>query len=377
MSDSSPVRREQRLVIRAGLFVTGGLVLAGLVIFLIGREGRLFDRRVGYHANFDNVEGLKLDSPVRLGGLDVGRITGINFSSDLNDKRIAVQLEISSQFASRVRTDSVARIGSRGVLGDKTVEISLGSVTSPPIPIGGEIPSGSSGDITSLLKTGGEFLDNAVVISRDLREGISALTAPALRDDVAGLLKSARGLLKEVETGQGVLHALIYDKQATADVKHLIASAAKDADRLDRAIFEVEQILKDVREGNGTLHALLYERSGIKAISELGDAAGELATLLHAAKESPNSAVHQLFYGDAQNLFADLGSAAADLKSITAMIRSGQGTLGAIIEDPTLYEDLKTILGNVKRNIILRALVRWSISHRGELENVGKEVKRE
>ncbi len=377
MTTSSPVRREQRLLIRAGLFVTGGLVLAGVVIFLIGKEGRLFDRRVSYHANFDNVEGLKLDSPVRLGGLEVGRITGINFSSDLNDKRIAVQMEISAQFASRVRTDSVARIGSRGVLGDKTVEVSLGSITSPQIPVGGEIPSGSSGDITSLLKMGGEFLDNAVVVSRELREGITAYTAPALRNDVAGLMKSARGLLQELETGNGVLHALIYDKQATGDVKRLIVSAAKDADRLDRAIFEVEHILKDVREGNGTLHALVYERSGIKAISELGDAAGEMAALLHAAKESPNSAVHQLFYGDARNLFADLGSAAEDLKGITAMVKSGQGSLGAIIEDPTIYEDLKTILGNVKRNFILRALVRFSISHRGELENVGKEKKRE
>jgi len=49
--------------------------------------------------------------------------------------------------------------------------------------------------------------------------------------------------------------------------------------------------------------------------------------------------------------------------------------VGALINDPTIYEDLRTVLGNVKRNYILRELVRYSISHRGELEEVGKPAE--
>jgi len=82
--------------------------------------------------------------------------------------------------------------------------------------------------------------------------------------------------------------------------------------------------------------------------------------------------VHQLFYGDSKNLFSDLGAAAADLRVIMGTIRNGEGTLGALVNDPTVYEDLRTVLGNVKRNYILKELVRYSISHRGELEEVGK-----
>jgi phospholipid/cholesterol/gamma-HCH transport system substrate-binding protein len=369
---SGPVERERRLIVRAGLFVAGGLGLAGVVIFLIGKEGRLFERHLPYNAAFENVEGLKLDSPVRLGGLDVGRIKAITFSPDLGDKRIQVTMEISSRFTERLRADSVARVGSRGVLGDKVIDISLGSAEAPKIPEGGEIPTGSSGDITSLLKAGGELVDNAVAISRDLRKGVAAYTEPALRDDLAQVAKSLRGLLKGIETGDGALHALIYDADTKREAKRFLAAAARDAERLDGAIWQAEQILRDAREGKGTLHALLYEKDAARAFSEVGDAAGELAILLRDSRKSPNSAIHQLVYGDAKGLFANLGGAAADLKSITASIRAGDGTIGALVNDPTVYEDLKTILGNVKRNVILRELVRYSISHRGEVEGVGK-----
>ena len=71
MTDTSPTSRERRLIIRAGLFVAGGLLLAALVIFLIGKEGRLFDRQVAFRGAFADVEGLNRDSPVRLGGLSV------------------------------------------------------------------------------------------------------------------------------------------------------------------------------------------------------------------------------------------------------------------------------------------------------------------
>jgi len=42
-------------------------------------------------------------------------------------------------------------------------------------------------------------------------------------------------------------------------------------------------------------------------------------------------------------------------------MRAGKGTLGALLVDPSVYEDLKLMLGNVERNRTLRALVRYSI----------------
>jgi phospholipid/cholesterol/gamma-HCH transport system substrate-binding protein len=53
-------------------------------------------------------------------------------------------------------------------------------------------------------------------------------------------------------------------------------------------------------------------------------------------------------------------------------VASGEGTVGGLISDPTVYEDLRQVLGNVRRNRVLRSLVRFSLNNREELDQVGQ-----
>jgi phospholipid/cholesterol/gamma-HCH transport system substrate-binding protein len=374
MTQETAEQKERRTIVRAGVFVALGLGLLALVVLLIGKANNIFDRQISYHMYFENVEGLKTDSPVWLGGLEVGRVTAISFLSDVEDRRIDVKVELAKHFSNRVRTDSVARVSGRGVLGDKAIDISIGSSKADPIPPGGEIPSGSSGELTTLLKNGGQVLENAVVITKDLRRAISAYADPALKDDIAGTAASLRSILGRVEKGPGTLHALIYDQRTGEEVRALVTRLGSVATRVDKAVGEVDALLEAARTGEGALHALFYDPRAGKAVGELGQAAGELATLIHDARTSPDGAIHQLVYGDAKDLFANLGGVAKDLKAITGTIRSGEGTLGALVNDPSVYDDLRTILGNLKRNRILRELVRMTLTNDGELEKAGKPV---
>jgi phospholipid/cholesterol/gamma-HCH transport system substrate-binding protein len=312
------------------------------------------------------------EPPVRLGGLQVGRVTKISFAPDLGDKRIMVTMEVATQFRDRIRRDSVARVTGRGVLGDKAVDISLGSPEAESIPNGGEIATGTSGDISSLLKATGEIIDNAVGITRDLKSGVAAYTAPEVRNDVAVMMRSARSIIEEIEGGKGLAHQLIYDKKTADDVRTLLASASASAAKLDSAIGQAEGILKDIRTGDGTAHALIYDQKVAKAINNLGTAADEVAQIIHDAKSSKDGAVYQLIYGDAKTMLGDLSVAARDIRELTTKIKAGEGSLGGVINDPTVYEDLKEVLGNVKRNRILRELVRLSISTGENLDKMGK-----
>ncbi len=369
----NPAERERRVVVRAGLFVGLGLTLAGIVVFLIGKERNLFEKAAVYRGAFENVDGLQLDSPVRLGGLQVGRVSKISFAPDLGDKRIIVSMEIGSRYQERIRADSIARVTSRGVLGDKAVDISLGSPDKPVIE-GGEIETGTSGDLSSIIKASAEIIDNAVNITRDLRSGVSVYTSPEILKDVVSVVKSAKSIMGEVETGRGLLHTVVYDKRTSDDFRTLVSEAAASAARFDSALTRVDGLLTDVKTGDGTLHALIYDRKISAAVNDLGTAAGELSSLITAAKTNKEGAVYQLVYGNAQNMLGDLGSAAADIKALTSKVKSGQGSLGGIINDPTVYEDLKEILGNVKRNRVLRELVRLSISNQDAADSAGKPV---
>ncbi|TQF16284.1 MCE family protein [Myxococcus llanfairpwllgwyngyllgogerychwyrndrobwllllantysiliogogogochensis] len=363
---------EKRLALRAGLFVAIGLAVAGVVVFFIGQESRLFQRQHTYRTYFANVQGLSDQSPVWLGGLEVGKVTGIYFSEDPNDPKLEVRLQVASKYGDRVKQDSLAQLTSMGVLGDKAVDISLGSPASPPVEPGGVLASSTSGDLTNLLKSASEVMDNSVAISKSLLKTVDAYGDPQLARDVQRSMASLRGVLEQVQNGDGMLHALIYDKDGGREVRRLMASASSAAQRVDGAVGHVEVLLREVRTGDGTAHALIYGDEGAIALRELGEAAGQLAGLIEDAKKSPNGAVHQLVYGDASGMFADLGSAAEDLKKITATVAKGEGTLGGLISDPTVYEDLREVLGNVKRNRILRALVRFSLDNRKDLEQMGK-----
>lgn len=371
----NPAEREKRVIIRAGLFIAFGLALAGLVIFVIGKERRLFEEANTYTGAFENVDGLALDSPVRLGGLQVGKVSKISFAPDLGDKRIIVTMEISNRFQERIRLDSVARVTGRGVLGDKAIDISLGSPEKDVVPNKSEIATGTSGDISSLLKTAGEVIDNAVNITRDLRTGVQSYTTPQITNDVTQFIRSARNIAAEIEGGKGVVHTLIYDKKTSDEVKTLISRTSEVALRIDEAATKVDGLLADVKNGEGSLHALIYDKKIAGAVSDLGAAADELAKLIHDAKTSKDGAVYQLVYGDAKTLLADLSASAADIKAITGKVKAGEGTLGAVINDPTVYEDLKDLLGNLKRNRVLRELVRMSISNSEELDAAGKQKK--
>ena len=52
--------------------------------------------------------------------------------------------------------------------------------------------------------------------------------------------------------------------------------------------------------------------------------------------------------------------AGARLNSILAKIDTGEGTLGLLLNDPTLYEDLKRLLGGAQRSAVVRTLIRMS-----------------
>jgi phospholipid/cholesterol/gamma-HCH transport system substrate-binding protein len=309
---------------------------------------------------------------VWLGGLEVGRVVSISFSPDLGDKKIDVIIEMSKTFAARVRTDCVARVGGRGVLGDKAIDISLGTSEGDPIPINGAIPSGSSGDLTSLLKSGGALMDNLVASSENVRKLTDAFSDPDVAKNLTTSLASVKSILLGIEKGNGTLHALIYDPQGAAQTRRLLDKLADASGQAERALEQVTLILEGARKGDGALHALLYDPKAGKAVGQLGDAAGEISTLLHDARTTENGAIHQLVYGDARNLFQNLGAMSEDLRAITGKIRAGEGTLGALVVDPSVYDDLRTVLGNVKRNKVLQELVRITVSNKGGLDQAGR-----
>src|SRR5262245_18359400 len=131
------IRRE----VKVGAFVLAGLIALGTVIFMIGDESQMFDRKVVFRTSFEDVNGLNRGSAVRMGGVDVGSVKSVGYSDDPSDPKLYVTVTVVRSQAPRIRRDSVATIDAKGLLGDKMVVITIGSLSQPALNPGDVIKS--------------------------------------------------------------------------------------------------------------------------------------------------------------------------------------------------------------------------------------------
>ena len=342
--------------LKVGLFVILGLVLTMLAIFIIGRSRRLWEPRMSYRTAFEDVAGLKPGAPVRMGGLDIGEVKSVGHDGDSQDSRIFVNLSVVKKEAVRIRTDTVAHVAGKGLLGDKMIELTVGSPTLAQVPEGALLQSEEPSDVFAAANK----VAAAAVRAVDKIEPLAdSLGDPKFAEDIRGSASDVHSLLDAIVRGDGAMHRLFYDPAEAQQISDALAHLNQTSARLDATLADVQDITSHVREGPGIAHALVYDGDMSK------NAAGTLDELhkdLVAVREG-NGLAHALLYGDdaSQHVMANLNAMSDDLRAIVGNLKQGKGTLGALLVDPTIYEDIKSAVGNVERNEVLRALVRYSI----------------
>lgn len=342
--------------LKVGLFVIVGLVLTMVGVFLIGNTTRLWDAKVDYRAAFSDVAGLKPGAPVRMGGLDVGSVISVGYDKDLGDTRIFVRMSIVKAQAARIRIDTAATVVNKGLLGDKMIQLSVGSPNAPPLDPKTLIPSEEPADMFSAANKVAAAAEEAI---RHLQPLTQSLADPRLTEDIKGSAADIHALLDALVRGDGAIHRLLFDRREAERVDALLDDFDRSAAHLDVVLADVEDAANRVRQGPGIAHALIYDGEMSK---EVAGSMSEIHEDLRAIREG-NGLAHAVLYGDtsSQHVMSNVNAMSDDLRAIVAGVREGKGTLGALLVDPTIYEDLKATVGNVERNEVLRAFVRYSI----------------
>jgi phospholipid/cholesterol/gamma-HCH transport system substrate-binding protein len=372
----------------------GGLVLIGILLFIgfvlsIGKRSALFEERYSLWTSFSSAEGLAVGAPVRLAGVTVGNITRIGFGPNPRDRRLAVTLTVERRVQERIRQDSVASIGTIGLVGDKVLDLTVGSYDRPVLQAGAQIAAVDPPDLFRLLQKGDTILDNVTRISASLDEFLSGGEQTGKRN-LNESLRSLRTTLVEIEKGEGLIHDLVYGKEgaellARVDrtvqtLERLVRAVEKEQGLLHAMIYSPQEeflgrvyriadradaILREVQEGPGLLHALLYDREGAETLARLGRTTERLEELVRAVQEGQGLVPSLLFdpartkvLDDVQEAAAGLRNLTEDLQTVVSRLRQGEGTLGALLEDPTVYEDLSALLRGANRSLLLRSLIR-------------------
>ncbi|MBW2570261.1 MAG: MCE family protein [Deltaproteobacteria bacterium] len=116
---------------KVGVFVVIGMIILGYMSMKVGKF--TFGRAAGYDVKvyFDSVSGLAEDVQVEVAGVEVGRVRKIS----LEKGKALVVLKINSDVM--LTKDVKAVIRTKGILGDKYVELIQGSSAAPLIQDGG------------------------------------------------------------------------------------------------------------------------------------------------------------------------------------------------------------------------------------------------
>jgi phospholipid/cholesterol/gamma-HCH transport system substrate-binding protein len=105
-----------------GIFVFIGLLCIGYMTIKLGKIPIFGGDYYLLHARFSSVSGLRVDSPVEIDGIEVGRVEQLKIDQD---KQMAVvTLRIEKGF--KVYEDATASIKTSGLIGDKFIKIDPG-----------------------------------------------------------------------------------------------------------------------------------------------------------------------------------------------------------------------------------------------------------
>ena len=356
---------ERKTALRVGIFLALGLGVVMFAVSMLGAKSGLFEGKSILIAHFADISGLVPGAPVRLAGLDVGTVKQITFEEDLHQREARVELSVKDRFMNRVRADSVAYIDSKGLLGDKLVNMTIGTPGARELRDGDTIGTRPSPSIEALGSKVTQAVDSLTRVSDKVGEVLDGLSDTQTRADMQSIVHSIAGILEGVQQGDGVAHRLIYDRRYADEFAGILEETQGTIGQLRRTIEHIQAMAAAARNGPGAVHELLYAESGARTVTSLQDAAVELAALMHAVRTEPGL-LHTLIYDEKSGQILEQWSELSErVNRLTREMEKGRGTLGALLVDPSVYEDMKTILGNIERNVLLKALVRFTIKEDG------------
>ncbi|HWF09202.1 MAG TPA: MlaD family protein [Bryobacteraceae bacterium] len=196
---------------RLGVFVIGGLLIFGAMIFWIGNNRMMFRPKYRLNAEFSNVSGLLAGAQVRIDGIPKGSVRSINLPRDPTGK-VRVVMELDDETRRVVRRDSAAEVRTEGLMGDEYLEVSSGSSDAPAVKDNDTLQGVAPVEISDLIKKANGLLDAAGGAVQNVTATASNLGA----------------ITSKINNGAGTVGALVNDKKVYENVNQATSELQED-----------------------------------------------------------------------------------------------------------------------------------------------------
>ncbi len=275
--------------LRTGILFIGGILLAGTLGLIIGKNTSLLSRHDTAYLFLTDIRGLSEGNMVAILGKKIGVVQSMDFAERNDTAGVVVTLDIVHDFFPLIPRDSRAIVKALGVLGDKYVEISLGRSEE-------------------LLQDGGYL---AVAVDPGLEE----LTASALKT-----MNTIQDISTKIVSGEGTIGKLI-----TSDELN---------DKLLRTAANVETVTAKLTHGDGLASRVINDPQMADRASSLITNLSDVADSLRAGRGS----VGKLMMDEA--FYNTLSSVMRRTDSLFAQLNSPNSTIGRLSRDDEFYKHL-------------------------------------
>ena len=326
---------ERSIEMKVGLLILAALAILGGFVLVMG--GFQFGDTFTLDIDFNHPGGVQVGAPVKISSYRVGQVRRLQFLGGKLDPRtgrrvqVRVTAAIETQYRDAIREDAEVYVTAQGVLGEQYLEIDPGSHERPPIRAGTVIRGIDAPRLDLFLSRAYELLDALTKVLRDDRDVIEEFVRRALT-----LLRALNELMGE---DGGKLRAVIENAQTlsaeSVELVRGVRSRYVDGPEIQQTLANIERLSASVaRDIDPILASTRQTLDGANRLT---------STIGPAEQQEIRAALHDLdeISGRAQNTMRDV-------QTIVGRMRRGDGTVGALLADEEIYDDLKELLRELK-----------------------------
>ncbi len=238
----------------AGIFVLTAILGTLLTALSVAVKQGWFDQKIHFTSTFIGADGVHSGTEVQIAGLRAGAVDEIEL---LNDNRIRLNFYVYGKFRERVKKDSVAQLVRPFVIGDRVLEVSVGSSDSLTLEEHVEVASKESTDLMELMsgKSLGSTLDKLGGMATNIQRLAEAFLSRDRTESMVNIFDKLEPLLINMDVMSKEVTKL--SRQITKD-----EGIYKVVTQLNTLTRELNQILPEMNRENPQIAKQLAQLTG-------------------------------------------------------------------------------------------------------------------
>jgi phospholipid/cholesterol/gamma-HCH transport system substrate-binding protein len=325
--------------VKVGLLI---LIAVGILTgFVVVMGGLSFQPTYKVFVDFDNPGGVQPGAPVKIAGMHVGKVKELQFRGGAptlpggqRQPLVRLTLSIEKQYQEAIRENALFYVTSQGVLGEQFMAIEPGSSDRPMLADGSTIRGLDPPRLDLVLAEGYELLHVMISAVRDNKTQIN--------DIFTGLHDTITGTGRFFNQNKDRLDRIAANaEQITSETNELVRATRTqyvDNPQVHRIIDNIDHTTAAIsRDADPLLHDAREAMSNVNRVTNAVGSPEEQAKIKQTIS-------------DVADIASRAKVAAADAQAIVAHVKKGDGSVGALVMDEQVYDDLQEMVRDLKHN---------------------------